>query len=136
MFATLDELEKYVEKNSIKKIAKTSKPETCSGSPAENKASEKWNNCIGVVEWESGQKYEGELKNGDRHFLGTMWFPIEKSYSKYEGEFVRGSLNGEGKLYFRDKSYYEGGFKNNKYNGFGKRVFANGNTLIGDFKRR
>lgn len=48
---------------------------------------------------------------------------------KYEGEFVYGIREGNGKYYWKDGEKFEGTFKNNKRNGFGKYYDAKGSLI-------
>ena len=45
---------------------------------------------------------------------------------RYEGEFVKGKREGNGKLFYRNGDIYEGEFKNNVREGKGKIFLANG----------
>ena len=46
---------------------------------------------------------------------------------KYEGSYVNGKLEGEGKAYYHDDgNYIEGTFKNGLFHGYGKSYFKNG----------
>ncbi len=83
----------------------------------------------GVMEWESGVRYEGDLKNGSFHGQGQLVVMNESSSTKYLGQWKEGRLVGRGvyverydNLYYGRKSitYYEGDFKENLYHGFGK----------------
>ena len=46
--------------------------------------------------------------------------------SKYDGQYVYGKKNGEGRYVWRDGSYYFGTWKDNKINGFGTYVWNDG----------
>lgn len=79
--------------------------------------------------------YEGNFKAGLPHGMG-------KAYSKgqllYQGEFVKGNWQGNGKLFSSSQPnlvWYEGEFLDNKPHGIGKMFNKNGRlTYEGDFK--
>ena len=57
---------------------------------------------------EYGNKYYGELKNGELDGEGVL---VKPDGSKYEGEFKDGKPNGEGSFMDKDGSIYKGKFK-------------------------
>ena len=59
----------------------------------------------------SGDKYEGEFKEGKKHGFGTYTF---HEGSKYEGEYKDGEYHGQGTFTFTDGSKYEGEWKDGK----------------------
>ena len=61
-------------------------------------------------------KYEGEIRNGLAHGLGTLTWT---DGNKYEGEFKHGKLSGQGTLILTSGNKYEGEFKHEKINGQG-----------------
>ena len=65
-------------------------------------------------------KYEGEFLNGLYNGNGKEYYP-DTGYLKYEGKFLNGLYNGNGKEYYPDTGYpkYEGEFLNGLYNGNG-----------------
>ena len=94
--------------------------------------------------------YEGEWKNGLYHGRGTLYnlnpkqidnsydikiFNIEeKTWLKYEGDFVEEKWNGIGKLYFTNGDMFYGEFKNNMLNGKGTFYKLEYTTLTGVWK--
>jgi hypothetical protein len=52
-----------------------------------------------------GEQYTGQLRNDQKHGLGTYHF---SDGSKYEGEFVMDAIQGIGKMTWNDGSFYEG----------------------------
>ena len=97
----------------------------------------------GVVKYKDGTTYKGYVEKGLRHGESSEYiFPdgdrfagkfeadkfVEGTYQtaagyKYEGKFENNQMNGEGKLFLRDKLVYEGQFKNNLFHGVG--VYTN-----------
>ena len=83
-----------------------------------------------------GTYYEGNWIDGMKHGSGKLARPSKQSKASYsemveqsmqkpeieiiEGDFVNGSLNGEGKIYYPDGSMYKGALKDNKKNGYGR----------------
>lgn len=53
--------------------------------------------------------------------------------ASYEGNFVNGKRQGQGKLRYANGAYYEGGFYNDKWDGYGELTYANGNVYRGNF---
>ena len=54
-------------------------------------------------------KYEGEIKNGIAHGLGTLTWT---DGNKYEGEFKEGKKHGHGKYTYSNGDKYEGEYEN------------------------
>ena len=52
-----------------------------------------------------GEHYVGQIRNDQKHGLGTYHF---SDGSKYEGEFVMDVIQGRGKMTWIDGSFYEG----------------------------
>ena len=68
----------------------------------------------GPVQLDSGALYQGEWMNGVRDGQGKQeWL----DGSRYEGEWRDGKANGHGKLYHADGDIYEGEWVNDKANG-------------------
>ena len=73
----------------------------------------KWNNCFGTYNWDSGNEYVGEHKNGMAHGQGTFTFA---DGSKWVEEWENGDLNGYAITYKADGSInQEGIFKNDVF---------------------
>ena len=79
----------------------------------------------------NGNKYVGELNNGEPNGQGTMIFT---DGSKYVGEFKNGNFNGQASYTFLDGESYVGEFKNNDFNGQGRYTFLDGESYVGEFK--
>lgn len=99
--------------------------------------------------------YEGELKNGQPHGIGTSFF--EDGYTiSYHGEFKNGEPCGKGIMYYEDgkkyiegdipsgtgkfysettgELFYEGEYVDLLLNGIGTMYFDDGSYYIGEFK--
>lgn len=99
--------------------------------------------------------YEGELKNGQPHGIGTAFF--EDGYTiSYHGEFKNGEPCGKGIMYYEDgekyiegdipsgtgkfysettgELFYEGEYVDLLLNGIGTMYFDDGSYYIGEFK--
>jgi hypothetical protein len=71
-----------------------------------------------VVIYESGWKYEGELRDNKRYGKGVLY--DECGDIKYEGEWKNNKKHGKGILYYYDKrKRYEGDWKFGERNGYG-----------------
>jgi TonB family protein len=79
----------------------------------------------------SGDKYEGEYKNGMREGYGTY---IHGDSAKYTGNHSKGKRFGKGILVFPNGDKYIGEFNNDLPNGVGSFSFTNGVEYIGDVK--
>ena len=90
-----------------------------------------WTNCVGEVKFPNGEKYVGELKEGQPHGQGTFIWP---NGEKYVGEWQNGQRNGHGRFFWPDGDKYVGQFRNNKKHGQGTLTYANGRQYVGEFK--
>lgn len=75
-----------------------------------------------------GDSYEGEMKDGKYHGMGTYRWGNGNIYT---GEYVNGVRQGNGKFAFASGSSYEGEWKNGKYHGKGKWTNADGSYYTG-----
>jgi hypothetical protein len=87
-----------------------------------------------VFTWASGNKYQGDFYENERHGNGQM---VWTDGSKYEGEWVNGIQHGLGRMTGPDGQQKEGFFENNVFKhpalamnspGEGKRVPAQVST--------
>ena len=60
--------------------------------------------------WPSGNEYQGEYKDDERHGYGEMRW---KDGSLYKGEWVKGVQQGMGEMRFADGRVKRGYFENN-----------------------
>lgn len=59
------------------------------------------------MEWNDGNKYEGNFSNNTRDGMGTFTFP---NGDKYHGEFEKGVRNGNGTYVWHTGEKFEGKF--------------------------
>lgn len=106
------------------------------------------------INYENGNKYVGEVKNGKRHGYGVFTtfngityegdfkddksdgkgtLTISSTGDKYVGEFKDNKPNGKG-TYKTVLESYVGEFKNGKYHGTGTLTLIGGKILKGKFK--
>lgn len=113
--------------------------------------------CIngkGIYTWDSGDKYDGEFKNGFFHGNGTYLYSNGNKYigqwknnkehgigvftlssgDRYEGEFKNGNFDGQGILTSISGDIYKGEFKDNQSNGYGVLKYNNGDEYAGNWK--
>ena len=83
----------------------------------------------GIFLSNNGDYYDGEFVNGKREGEGKL---IYANGNHYEGTFLGGLPNGRGKLIQTDNDIYEGEWKNGKINGQGIRLHNNGDKYVGN----
>mgnify|MGYP002624148171 FL=1 len=83
----------------------------------------------GILVSSGGDYYDGEFVNGKKEGEGKL---IYMNGNKYEGSFARGRQNGKGKLTQIDGDTYEGEWKDGKTNGQGTRYHNNGDKYVGN----
>jgi len=90
-----------------------------------------------VFVWKSGDRYEGNKKDGYRHGKGTYeWRELDGSIQRYIGDFVVNERTGKGKYLFINGDIgdtYEGDHIRGSWTGKGKYTWASGQTYEGDW---
>ena len=81
--------------------------------------------------FQNGDKYVGDIKNGNRNGQGTYTF---SNGDKYIGEWKDGNRNGQGTYTFSNGATYIGGFKDNQWNGQGTYTSINGSIQKGIYE--
>ena len=84
-----------------------------------------------TVTYTDGSRYEGEIRNGQRHGHGTYTYP---NGDRYEGQWLNGNRTGRGTYTWADGGRYVGQFRNGNYHGRGTRTWPNGNRYEGDWR--
>jgi hypothetical protein len=102
----------------------------------------------------NGDRYSGEIRNGEMHGIGTYYFDygdlyhgyfvnesrdgigiyIHSNGCQYQGEFRDGKPNGMGKYNYSNGDRYEGEFVEEEMSGSGTYYYANGDRFIGKYK--
>ena len=100
-----------------------------------------WNNCIGSYETASGDKYEGEFKDGTYYGQGTYTYGMNTEWAgyKYIGYHKNNKRNGQGTLFYANGDVYIGEFKNDELSGKGTFTYGlntkwAGHKYTGEFK--
>ena len=95
-----------------------------------------WNNCVGTYNWDNGDKYVGEHKNGMAHGQGTRTFGLKSEWAgdKYVGEYKDDKRNGQGTYTYANGNKYVGEFRDDKFNGRGIKTYVNGTVEDGIWK--
>ena len=75
----------------------------------------------GVIEWRNGDRFEGEMKNGEFDGQGSY---TTKDGIRYEGGWKNGVKEGHGRTTFADGDYWEGIYSNGKQTDQGKMTFT------------
>ncbi len=75
----------------------------------------------GVIEWRNGDRFEGEIKNGEFDGQGSY---TSKNGIRYEGNWKNGVKEGHGRTTFADGDYWEGIYSNGKQTEQGKMTFT------------
>ena len=82
--------------------------------------------------YKNGDYYIGEILNGNKHGKGIEYY--KNGNIKYDGEFVNGKFEGNGKYVWENGEYYIGQWLNDKRNGKGILYYKNGNIkFYGEF---
>ena len=77
----------------------------------------------GRLNWRDGSYYEGSFNENDK-FNGKGIYFWGNTKEKYDGEWFKGEMNGQGKMFYSDGSIYEGQFFYNKKQGYGKYIWG------------
>eukprot|EP00392_Amoebophrya_sp_AT5.2_P011692 g11775.t1 len=83
-------------------------------------------NTFSRIEYENGDVYEGEFREGFREGNGTYYF-AKVPGTRYEGQFVRDEFHGYG-VYFYERNRYEGDWVSSYKHGKGKYTNVEQNT--------
>ena len=79
----------------------------------------------------SGDKFEGQFKDGKKHGQGTYTFA---NGDVYKGQFKDDKKHGQGTEFYESGNKYEGQFKDGLKNGLGTYFYENGDKYEGQFK--
>ena len=74
----------------------------------------------GVFKFVNGDRYEGQLENGEKHGFGREWKQAFKLH--YQGQYKEGKMHGVGFYDKKDKFFYDGLFNRGHPLGFAQKV--------------
>ena len=81
--------------------------------------------------WPNGDKYEGQVLDGQMHGMGVF---SSVSGDVYVGQFKFGRPDGRGKMDFANGDRYQGDFREDSMHGRGTYHYVNGDKFIGHFQ--
>lgn len=84
-----------------------------------------------TIVFPTGNRYDGELKEGQRMGCGTYTFANGR---RYMGQFQNDRFEGQGVWMLQNGDRYIGSFQNNRCQGQGTFVFANGSSKRGTWQ--
>ena len=88
-------------------------------------------NVYGVYRWDGGEVYDGDWLNGMANGQGKLVWP---DGGVYEGEWKDGMRDGQGKNIYADGEIYEGEWRDDERNGQGTYIYASGAVVEGRWK--
>lgn len=89
-------------------------------------------NGYGEVQWASGDRYEGNYRDGLYDGKGKYSYA---SGEVYEGEFKEDYMHGKGRMAYPNGDWYEGDFKDDKKSGQGVYYWADADErFVGLFR--
>ncbi|MCO5574424.1 hypothetical protein L7F22_028209, partial [Adiantum nelumboides] len=78
----------------------------------------------GIHTYRSGDRYEGQWRNGKKEGQGTFWVAVDGKYkASYRGAWKGGKWHGKGTFYGERGETYEGDFENGERCGMGKQAY-------------
>lgn len=84
-----------------------------------------------VLNYTNGDKYEGEILNGQREGKGTYFY---HNGDKYQGIWSQNKKHGMGTMFYKDGNMYVGQWKNSEKEGIGVFYSKNGDKYEGEYK--
>lgn len=85
---------------------------------------------LGTATFANGNRYVGDWADGQMHGRGTFTYA---DGGTYVGPFVEGRLEGRGRMAFADGSVYDGGYRDWRWHGEGSMTHSNGDRYVGTF---
>jgi tRNA A-37 threonylcarbamoyl transferase component Bud32 len=85
----------------------------------------------GIYYYQNGDKYEGIWSKNKKHGMGSMCY---KDGNMYIGQWQNSEKHGTGVFYYKTGEKYEGEFLTSKKNGKGKLISQDGSVFQGEFK--
>ena len=90
-------------------------------------------NGYGTYTWSDGAKYVGYYINDKRHGKGTMTWS-DGSGRKYVGDWINGKRHGQGTMTWSNGEKYVGQMEDDKMNGYGTYTWPDGAKYVGQVK--
>ena len=87
-----------------------------------------------VIKEKNGDKYIGELKDGQKHGRGILIYANHEKFNKYEGFWKFNKKHSNGTMYYKDGTTYIGQWNNDKREGKGILYYSTGEKFKGHFK--
>jgi hypothetical protein len=85
----------------------------------------------GIMVFNTGQRYDGDYRNGKRNGCGTMTFDENR---RYTGQFKDDQFEGLGIWTLENGDRYIGEFHDNKCNGVGTFILKDGSSQSGNWE--
>lgn len=83
-----------------------------------------------VLNYTNGDKYEGEVLNGQREGYGIYFY---QNGDRYEGIWLKNKKHGLGNMFYKDGSMYVGQWNNSEKSGNGVFYYKSGDKYEGEF---
>jgi len=87
-----------------------------------------------VIKEKNGDKYIGELKDGQKHGRGILIYANHEKFNKYEGFWKFNKKHSNGTMYYKDGTTYIGQWNNDMREGKGILYYSTGEKFKGYFK--
>ena len=87
-----------------------------------------------VIKEKNGDKYIGELKDGQKHGRGILIYANHEKFNKYEGFWKFNKKHSNGTMYYKDGTTYIGQWNNDMREGKGILYYSTGEKFKGHFK--
>ena len=86
------------------------------------------------IKEKNGDRYNGEIKDGQKHGHGILKYAKHEKFNKYDGFWKFNKKHGSGNMYYKDGTTYIGQWKNDIRDGEGKLYYSTGEKFCGHFK--
>lgn len=87
---------------------------------------------IGRIQWNNGDRYEGEVIDSQRSGRGAF---IWANGDNYQGQMQNNEPHGQGIYTWKNGNRYEGQWENGLKHGQGRLTYADGSTWEGEFRQ-
>jgi hypothetical protein len=86
------------------------------------------------IKEKNGDKYIGEIRDGQKHGRGILKYANHEKFNKYDGFWKSNKKHGSGNMYYKDGTTYVGQWKNDMRDGKGILYYSTGEKFKGYFK--